>query len=37
MYHSAQNALQRELLPHLQIGVAVMGFVEDIRYSLHNS
>ena len=25
------------VLPHLQMGVAVMGFDEDIRYGLHNS
>ena len=25
------------VLPHLQMGVAVMGFVEDFRYSLYNS
>ena len=24
------------VLPHLQMGVAVTGFVEDFRYSLHN-
>ena len=25
------------VLPHLQMGVAMMGFVEDFCYSLHNS
>ena len=25
------------VLPHLQIGIAVMGFVNDLCYSLHNS
>ena len=25
------------VLPHLQMGVAVMGFIEDFCYSLHNS
>ena len=25
------------VLPHLQMGVAVTGFFEDFRYSLHNS
>ena len=26
-----------EVLPRLQMGVAVTGFVEDFRYSLHDS
>ena len=25
------------VLPHLQMGVAVMGFVEDFRYGFYNS
>ena len=25
------------VLPHLQMGVAVMGFVENFRYGLHNA
>ena len=36
----AQNALQcngNRVLPNLQMGVAVMGFVEDFRYGFYNS
>ena len=36
-FDCAQNALQwNGVLSHLQMGVDVMGFVEEFRYGLHN-
>ena len=38
LHHKAQNPLHGNgLLPYLQMGVAVTGFVEDFRYGLRNS
>ena len=35
--HSPEcSAMGMEILPHLQMGVAVIGFVEDFLYGLHN-